>query len=98
MSLMWMPAQTTVPPLSTARRACTTSGPTGAKMSASLALGARLALQKPHDRPCVEHRIRLEWLGADHDVGPSHVALHALDHGRPFARGVSPRVRQLVAL
>src|SRR2546427_354769 len=30
MSLMWMPAQTTVPPFSTARRAAGTSGPAGA--------------------------------------------------------------------
>lgn len=32
---MWMPAQTTVPPLRTARKAVGTSAPTGAKMSAA---------------------------------------------------------------
>ena len=32
---MWMPAQTTVPPRSTARSAAGTNGPTGAKMIAA---------------------------------------------------------------
>ena len=35
MSLMWMPAQTTVPPLALARSAAGTSAPTGAKMIAA---------------------------------------------------------------
>jgi len=35
MSLMWMPAHTTVPPLTTARSAAGTSGPAGAKMMAA---------------------------------------------------------------
>ena len=35
MSLMWMPAQTTRPPLRTARSAAGTSAPTGAKMIAA---------------------------------------------------------------
>ena len=35
MSLMWIPAQTTEPPFSTARRATGTSSPTGAKMIAA---------------------------------------------------------------
>ena len=40
---MWMPAQTTVPPRSTARSAAGTSGPTGAKMiAASSNSGRRL--------------------------------------------------------
>jgi len=32
---MWMPAQTTLPPLTTLRSAATTSGPAGAKMIAA---------------------------------------------------------------
>ena len=35
MSLMWMPAQTTVPPLRDGRSAAGTSAPTGAKMIAA---------------------------------------------------------------
>src|SRR5438093_1047538 len=35
MSLIWMPAQTTVPPFTTARSAAGTSAPTGAKMIAA---------------------------------------------------------------
>src|ERR1051326_7022145 len=35
MSLMWMPAQTTLPPLTTLRSAATTSSPAGAKMIAA---------------------------------------------------------------
>ena len=35
MSLMWIPPQTTVPPLRTARSAAGTSSPTGAKISAA---------------------------------------------------------------
>ena len=44
MSLMWMPAQTTLPPLRTRRSASGTSAPTGAKMiAASISLRRRLA-------------------------------------------------------
>ena len=52
MSLMWMPAQTTVAPLALARSAAGTSSPTGAKMiAASSGSGRRIAEAPAHSAP-----------------------------------------------
>src|SRR5210317_1195922 len=49
---MWMPPQTTVPPLRTARNAARTSGPTGAKMiAASSSTGGRVSEPSAHTAP-----------------------------------------------
>jgi hypothetical protein len=52
MSLMWIPAQTTVPPRSTARRAAGTSSPAGAKrMAASRGSGGVSPESPAHSAP-----------------------------------------------
>ena len=52
MSLMWIPAHTTLPPFATARSAAGTSSPAGAKMSAaSSSSGAGPSASPAHSAP-----------------------------------------------
>ena len=52
MSLMWIPAQTTVPPFVTARSAVGTSAPTGAKMIAASSGSGGVSSEAPlHTAP-----------------------------------------------
>jgi len=56
---MWIPAQTTRPPFATARNACGTSAPTGAKMiAASSSTGGDWSEPLAHMQPSVRERLR----------------------------------------
>src|SRR5581483_6611636 len=51
MSVMWMPAQTTVPPRASAASACGTSSPAGAKMIAASSSAGRSPAAPAHSAP-----------------------------------------------
>ena len=58
MSLMWMPPQTTTPPLRTARSAAGTSAPTGAKMIAASSARGGVASEPPaHTAPSAQGEV-----------------------------------------
>src|SRR6266568_3851535 len=55
MSLMWIPAHTTVPPFATARSASGTSAPTGAKMMAASSSSGGTSVESPAQAAPIAH-------------------------------------------
>ena len=84
---MWMPAQTTVPPRSTARSAAGTSAPTGAKMIAASSVSGG-ALSEPPAQAAPSSRAKCLRRGiAGAGEGEDLAALPARHLGDDVRRG-----------
>ena len=79
MSLMWIPAQTTVPPRSTARRAAGTSSPAGAKRMAASSGSGGASPDVPGPLRAERERERLRLAVARPREGEDAPALVARD-------------------
>ena len=79
MSLMWIPAHTTVPPFATAPSASGTSAPTGAKMiAASSSSGGVWSVSPAHTAPSSHRELLARGVAGsgDREDAPSLVARH----------------------
>jgi hypothetical protein len=81
MSLIWMPAHTTVPPRATALSASGTRAPSGAKMMAASSAGAHVARPNEGEHPATLETCRLhqDVRGEAEPVEakPDRIACHA---------------------
>ena len=100
MSLMWMPAQTTEPPLTSTRRAAGTSAPTGAKrIAASSVSGGRLIGAAGPDGPeLAREGLGLAVAGASESVDAFPLAgRHLRDDVRAGAETVKPEPVHMIS-